>query len=68
MRNKQNDPTTYARILHYAKFPRGRSWSDIRESSFQVLTVMMSIGGGNTTDDSIDYRELVAANQRGESS
>jgi hypothetical protein len=27
----------------------------------------MDIGGGNTTDDPVDYGELVAANQRGES-
>lgn len=28
---------------------------------------VMDIGGGNTTDDPIEYRELAGANQRGES-
>lgn len=53
---KQNDPTTYA---GYTKLSRGRSRSDVQEWGFTV----MNIEGGNSTDDSIEYRELVTANQ-----
>src|SRR6266849_3595035 len=65
MDHKQDHSTTYAGILHYTKLSRG-SRTSVRESFFRGFTVM-NIRGGNSTDDPIEYRELAAANQRGES-
>jgi hypothetical protein len=66
MYHKENHSTTYAGILHYTKLSRGRSRTDIRESFFRAFTVV-NIGVGNSIDSPIKYRELVGANQRGES-
>src|ERR1700722_13055709 len=63
---KQNDRTTYARILHYTKFPRGWDWSVVRESPFRGLKVT-GIGSWNTADYHISSRDMVAANKGRES-
>ena len=64
MHHKENHSTTYAGILHYTtKLSRG-SRGDVRESLW-AFTVM-DVGGGNSTDDPIEYRDLLGANQRGE--
>jgi hypothetical protein len=67
-RSKQNDSlTTYSRFLHYTKFSRHRrSQSIARHGPCKVLKIM-STGGGNTTDDPINNRDLTAVNECGES-
>ena len=61
MGHTQNERTTYARILNHTKFSRDSGGRVIRESPILGFK-SKSIGGGNTTDDTIKRRELVAAN------
>ncbi len=63
---KEKDPTTYAGILHYAaELSRGTSRRVARARPSQCQG-LMSIAGGNTTDDPINHREFAAANESGE--
>ena len=65
---KEHDRTTYARILHHAKFSRGRGESGVLEGLTQGLK-STSIRGRDATDNSINGRELArfgAGNQRRE--
>jgi hypothetical protein len=69
MRIRQKDSTTYAGILHYAELSWGTSRRVARAgpAACQGLgTWIMSIAGGNTTNDPINHREFVAANESGE--
>ena len=57
----QNERTTYARILHHTKLSRGSGGRVVREGPIQDFR-SKRIGVGDTTDDTINRRELGAAN------
>ena len=65
---KQNDPTTYTRILHYTKLSRCPwSRSIARGSLCQILNTASITAAGNTAGGPKNSRDMTTANECGES-